>query len=46
LPDCDKAIFIIDGVKRLDEGVKIAIKRLNKIRIEESLKKKMNLLAD
>jgi GTP-binding protein Era len=41
LDTCDKALFVVDSVKRVDDAIKEALHRLKKQRLNEGYRKKM-----
>jgi len=41
LDTCDKALFVVDSVKRVDDAIKEALHRLKKQRLNESYRKKI-----
>lgn len=46
LNDVEKAVFVVDGVKTLDDKVREALRRLNKLPYNERSSKKMAMLSN
>jgi len=42
--NCDRALFVVDAVKRMDDSIKEAILRLKRMKLDEAYRNKMKLL--
>jgi len=46
LDSCDKALFVIDSVKRVDDAIREALKRLKRMKLGETYREKMRRLKE